>query len=277
MKQAVGEVVKAIAAPTVAVRWREWLAAHERRWSPRYQRGEVRRLGYKHVLAALGSKPLPDVGRAEWIALVAGMRDLPAQAASLYRVVNSFLSYADAVGWIDEHPLPRKGAKRIAPTVAARERTLSDDEAAAVWAATAGMSPRVRCFVRLMMATGCRKSEAAGIAAGEVDFGAGVWALPAARAKNKHGHGMPLPNALAAELATLVPGGDPAALPEYRLLGVQGNRLSGFSKIKLALDAKSGVKDWRFHDLRRTAHAGLRHSVCRRRSLRSASTTSPRG
>src|ERR1700722_18267898 len=43
----VAEYTETCAPPTVAQRWMEWLAAHERRWSTRYDR-EVRRLGNKH-------------------------------------------------------------------------------------------------------------------------------------------------------------------------------------------------------------------------------------
>ena len=42
------------------------------------------------------------------------------------------------------------------------------------------------------------------------------------------------------------------------LLGaVPGGGLRGFSKLKARLDALSGVADWRWHDLRRTARTGM--------------------
>jgi hypothetical protein len=38
---------------------------------------------------------------------------------------------------------------------------------------------------------------------------------------------------------------------------VPGGGLRGFSKLKTRLDALSGVKAWRWHDLRRTARTGM--------------------
>jgi integrase len=176
----------------------------------------------------------------------------------LYRVAASFLSHADAHGWINGHPLPRRGASRIAPAVASRERVISDDELRRVWTATATMRPGPRCFVRLLVCTGCRLNEAAGIAVGEFDRASGVWRLPAARAKNHRQHITPVPPALMAELVALIPPGDHKRLAGYRLLGrTRGGALSGFSKIKRALDAASGVSGWRFHDLRRTVRTKL--------------------
>ena len=39
---------------------------------------------------------------------------------------------------------------------------------------------------------------------------------------------------------------------DYVFAGTVG-KISGFSKLKIALDEASGVSDWRLHDLRRTA------------------------
>jgi hypothetical protein len=48
------------------------------------------------------------------------------------------------------------------------------------------------------------------------------------------------------------------AAPDFRLLGgTRGSALSGYSHVKTPLDAKSGVKDWVFHDLRRTCRTGM--------------------
>ncbi len=69
---------------------------------------------------------------------------------------------------------------------------------------------------------------------------------------------MPIPTALLAELDALTPPGDRDRLAGYRLLGrTRGGTLSGFSRIKGALDAASGVTGWRFHDARRTARSRL--------------------
>jgi integrase len=150
---------------------------------------------------------------------------------------------------------PRRGAARIAPSVASRARVLTDEELRAVWAATATLRPGPRCFVRLLICTGCRAGEAAGIAVGELDPASGLWRLPAQRVKNGRAHVVPIPSALMVELQARIPEG---ASSGYRLLGrTRGGALSGFSKIKTILDAASGVSGWRFHDLRRTVRTRL--------------------
>jgi integrase len=250
-----GEAQARAALPTVADRLAKWLAANERRWSDRYA-CEVARLCDRELIPALGDRPLAEVDRQGWtsvLAAVAGRK--PALGASLYRVAASFLSHADAAGWIKEHPLPRRGASRIAPSVPSRDRVLTDDELARVWTATTSLRPGPRCFMRVLMTTGCRADEAAGIAIGELDPVSGLWRLSAQRTKNDRPHVMPVPPALMADLTARAPEGAGAG---YRLLGqVRGGALSGFSKLKVRLDAASGVTGWRFHDIRRTVRTKL--------------------
>jgi integrase len=241
--------------PTVANRLAQWQAANRVRWSPRYA-SEVARLCTRELLPALGNRPLAEVTREGWTSLLAVTAERSASVgAMLYRTVAAFLSHADAHGWIDQHPLPRRGGAKIAPAVKPRDTVLSEDELCRVWAATTSLGAGSRCFVRLLMTTGCRAGEAAGIAVGELDAVAGLWRLPAERAKNRRGHVMPVPPALMADLRSRAP---EYAGNSYRLLGrARGGALSGFSKIKQAVDAASGVLGWRFHDLRRTVRTRL--------------------
>jgi integrase len=243
------------ALPTVADRLAEWQVVNEGRWSPRYA-SEVARLCARELVPALGARPLAEVDRQGWTSVLSVTARRSASVGSLlYRTVASFLSHADAHGWIAEHPLPRRGANRIAPSVPSRARVLSDEELRPVWAATATMRPGPRCFVRLLICTGCRAGEAAGIAAGELDPASGLWRLPGSRAKNGRAHVMPIPPALIVALQARIPEGVSGG---YRLLGrTRGGALSGFSKIKTMLDAASGVAGWRFHDLRRTVRTKL--------------------
>jgi integrase len=244
--------------PTVAERLAEWQAANEGRWSDRYA-SEVARLCTRELIPVLGTRPLSEIDRQGWTSVVADTARRSASVGSmLYRTVASFLSHADAHGWIAEHPLPRRGASKIAPAVPSRERVLNDDELRRVWSTTATLRRGPRCFVRLLICTGCRLNEAAGVAVGEFDPVTGVWRLPASRAKNNRPHVMPIPAALIAELEALIPDGERERMAGYRLLGrTRGGALSGFSKIKAALDAKSGVQNWRFHDLRRVVRSKL--------------------
>jgi integrase len=136
----------------------------------------------------------------------------------------------------------------VRPTVK-RERVLSDDELAAIWRATAGAGP-FNGIVRLLILTGQRREEVAGMAWAEVSDDFSIWTIPASRAKNGATHIVPL-SMLAQDLLH--------SLHQFGDLVFPGLRgpFNGWSKAKVALDAKSGVTNWRLHDLRRTAATGL--------------------
>jgi integrase len=257
-KRAARAARKAIATEaTVAQRLGEWQQAKTSRWSDRHA-AEVARLVEKEIVPALGTKPLRMTTREDWTCLVAKRRvEAPALAGLLYRVASSFLNHAEAAGWIDTPLLPRKGASRLAPPPPPRERALSEAELAAIWTASATEPPKPRAFIRLMILTGCRRAEAAGIATGEVDRAAGIWRLPAKRSKNRRAHVMPLCGLALAELDAVWPEHAEEAGDDWRLLGAHGSAFVGFSKLKKRIDAKANIAPWCWHDLRRTVRTGL--------------------
>lgn len=250
-------------APTVAARWQEWAtvasrtAMKGRGWSDSHAE-RVTWMLERVVKPALGDRPLAETTREEWTALVSAQhRKGPAAAGNFLRIASAFLNHAEAAGWIAAPLLARK-ASRLAPPVAPRDRVLSDDELAAVWKAAGTLSAKPRAFVRLLILTAARRGEVADLALGEVDREAGLWTLPPPRTKNRTGHVMPLSALALAELAAVWPN-DAAELDAgHKLLGrVRGSGLSGFSKIKAAVDRASGVQGWDWHDLRRTARTGM--------------------
>jgi integrase len=248
--------------------WQEAKAADAKSpWSERYA-AEVARIARRDILPKLGKRALADTTRADWTGLVAAKRKVaPAMAASMFRTVASFLSYAEANGWITAPLLPRKGASTLAPAPAPRQRALSDAELVVVWRAAGKEPPKLRAFLRLLILTACREMEAADVAVGELDLDAGRWAIPATRTKNGNPITLPLCSLAVAELRAAMP--EDEVHPGYRFFGRRrGSGLRGFSKMKARLDARiaaararAGVMDpmpaWRLHDLRRTARTGM--------------------
>lgn len=111
-------------------------------WSWRYERAVTSALRV-HVPAGIRSKPLRDVGREIWMSMIAKVaREKPGAGASLYTMLSSFLGYAEALGWVEHHPLPRRGRSLIAPHVPARTRVLEDWEWLAVWSAAEREPPK---------------------------------------------------------------------------------------------------------------------------------------
>jgi integrase len=138
----------------------------------------------------------------------------------------------------------------------ARDRVLTDNELVAIWrAAEAADSKMFSSLVRLLILTGQRREEVAGIAWAELSPDRQVWTVPASRAKNGKDHLVPL----SAAARDLLPEESHADECGSGLVfpGQRGTPFNGWSKSKAQLDKDSGVTGWRIHDLRRTLATGL--------------------
>jgi integrase len=255
-RAAEAERVARLNLPTVTDRLAQWQEARQDRWAPGYAQS-VRRTCDKEIIPHLGARPLAETTRADWTDLITRKRrKYASSAAGLYRIAAAFLGHAEAAGWIALPLLPRKGAAVLAPPVAARARTLTDSELAAIWRAADSMAPKSRAFVHLLAMTAARRQEVADIAIGEIDLTCATWTVPASRAKNAVAYTVPLHSLLLTDLKAIWPSHDPG--PAWKLLGaIKGSGLSGFSKIKVRLDSLSGISDWHIHDLRRTARTDM--------------------
>lgn len=137
-------------------------AAATRRIPP----GELcRRIARREIEPKIGKRLLNETTRADWTGLVAAKRKVaPAMASSMFRIVASFLSYAEAQGWIAAPLLPRKGAAMLAPAPEPRQRALTEGEIIEVWRAAGKEPPKLRAFLRLLILTACRAMDAADVA-----------------------------------------------------------------------------------------------------------------
>ena len=152
--------------------------------------------------------------------------------------------------------------------VAKRNRVLSDDELLVIWNATGGPGS-FNAIVRMLILTGQRREEVAGMTWDEIAPDLSTWTLPATRAKNGVVHVVPLsPQAQDvlrkaprfakgdADRQDAVDETEDDDKPDFVFPGQRG-AFNGFSKSKADLDEASGVNDWRLHDLRRTMATGL--------------------
>lgn len=140
-----------------------------------------------------------------------------------------------------------------------RNRVLNEKEIAAIWKACDSIGSREAAknfgrMVRFLLVTAQRRDEAASLRHGHISHG--TWR----QTTNKSDR--PLTLVLPPLALALVRQGD---TEDYVFAGSVG-KISGFSKLKLALDKASGVADWRLHDLRRTAatnmqELGIRNEV----------------
>lgn len=164
----------------------------------------------------------------------------------------SYLSMALAWG-VKRGILESNVVMGIAPlnTERSRDRVLSDAELLAIWQATED-SGDYNAIVRILLLTGQRRDEVAGIRWSEIDLGRRVWEIPSDRTKNRRPHQIPMSD----QVTTII-----EALPRSEgrdlVFGRGIGAFSGFGQCKRRLDDRSGVKEWRLHDLRRTGVTGM--------------------
>lgn len=224
----------------------------------------------RHLKPALRGKPIPKIGRAELQPILDG---IPARQRATRRAIYAYASvlfgWALSRGDIDANPLGGI-AKPEAPK--ARDRVLEDVELAAVWQASDALRKPFGPFFRLLVLTGQRRSEVAGMGWAELDRATATWTIPAERAKNGLVHLVPLAPAAIAEIDQLASDahGDETIPAENwpkagLVLTTTGTTpISGITKAKTALDAAiseanegKDLPGWRIHDLRRTVATGF--------------------
>ena len=133
-----------------------------------------------------------------------------------------------------------------------RDRVLDDRELRAVWLAADGLGHPYAAIIKLLILTGQRRNEIAGLRWSEVDFDDRVIHLPPERTKNGHAHDVPLSKHAHAVLAAL-----PRLVDAELVFTIRREAVTGFSKAKERLDRASRVTDWTLHDIRRTVASGL--------------------
>ena len=152
-----------------------------------------------------------------------------------------------------------------------RERVLEEAELAAIWRATANLTPLTGGYIRTLLLTLQRREEVASMQWSELAEDFSIWTLPAERAKN----GRSTIVHLSEPVRTII-----KAMPRIKgnphvFAGMKaGQPIRGFNSAKAQLDsaiaaAGDKVMAWRFHDFRRsgvTTLAGMGFSphVCDR-------------
>jgi integrase len=135
----------------------------------------------------------------------------------------------------------------------ARDRVLSDPEIRAFWLATDKVGQPFAPVLKLLLLTGCRLGEVAGMRRDELGAD-GIWTIPGTRTKNHRQHVVPLPPMVQEIIATA-----PRVEGSYVFTTTGTSPISGWSKCKRELDEQmsAGVPSWRLHDLRRTCASGM--------------------
>ena len=169
-------------------------------------------------------------------------------AANVLKVVRAMYNFAIDHDLVDVNPALRA---RLPGKLEERDRWLTDDEVRALWHGSEGLGYPYGPWVRFLLATGQRRTEAGAISKGEID--GDVWLLPKERTKSQRAHAVPL-----SRLATEILAECPSLSGPYLFSSDGGQGPIGqYTEAKRLLDEASGVQGWRYHDLRRTAATGI--------------------
>lgn len=269
------------AEPTIAALATEWLDRHA---SGLKSEQSIRALIGGDLVKAVGSRKVSDIRRRDVIEVIeAKAETAPRQAAILLAYARKLLDYAVDRDFIPANPLAglKPGSitvkgKRDPLRQVARARILDQDEIRTFWAnaETCGLHRLTALALKLVLVTGQRPGEVAGMHEREID--GTTWTIPAARrGKTETAHSVHL---TATALALIQDARDELdRLSHRRIVPPTGHIFEAWpgkpvnnAALSRAIDRMAGplgAKDvppwgrWTPHDLRRTMRTGL--SACR--------------
>jgi integrase len=261
-RRAKRDVVEAVVA--------EFVDKHVRRNNKPSTGREYERLLEKEITTPWRGRRLADISRRDVNMLLDDVvaRGAPIGANRILAILRKFCKWAVSREIIERSPVDGVLARS---TETPRDRVLDDHELRVVWLAADSLGWPFNAIVRLLILTGARRSEVAGMAWAEVALEKKLWSLPASRAKNKRAHSLPLSSAAIDILKSLPhienPNGliFPAGFTRQRTRGPVS--VSGFSAPKVRLgraianlaeaDGSPPLAQFGFHDLRRSAASGM--------------------
>jgi integrase len=235
----------------------------------RFIRDHVRRLRQaakvearvrRDLVSRWADRDFGGIRRSEVAAMVTEIKNSsgPAAARATLAYAKVIFSWAIENDWLEISPAAAVRATRLLGPAPERERVLTDPEIALIWAAAGDVYP-VGPYVRMLILTGQRRREIAGMRWSELDLADRLLTIRADRMKGGAAHTVPLSPAAMAILG---------AVPRFEgsdyVFTINGRRpLSTFGPLKDALDAAATelnggpLPHWILHDLRRTVRTGL--------------------
>jgi len=202
-----------------------------------------------------GKRRIQEICKRDVLDLLEGITDrgAPIMANRTLAAIRKLFNWCVAREMIEASP-----CALVAPPAAARsrDRVLTDDEIKAAWGAFSELGYPFGAIAKLLLLTGQRIGEVAGMTAPEIDEAQRQWIIPRERAKNDELHVVPLSEAALQIIAELprIEGDD-----GFLFTTTGRTPVSGFSRAKSKIDELTGPfsEGWTFHDLRRTVASGM--------------------
>ena len=213
---------------------------------------ETDRLLKREFVAIWGKRDIRQITKADVLAVLDRImkRDAPIAANRSLAAIKKLFNWAIERGELTISPC---AGLKAPGKISSRDRVLEDAELGAIWAASNQAPFPFGVFVRMLVLTGQRRGEVAGMRWPDVDLNSAAWSLPAAQTKAKRAHVVPLSPSALALLHSI-----PRTSSEY-VFPARGKSvaMTGFNKRKKQIDSLSGVTAWTLHDIRRTVASGL--------------------
>lgn len=214
---------------------------------------EWRRLIAKDVMPAWQGKRVQEITRRDARDVLDAVvrRGGGITANRIHTVLTALFNFADGKDIIMVSPMSGLD-KPVAEE--SRDRVLTDGELRDLWLGLGEIEFPVGPFVKFLVLTGCRRSEAADLTWSEIDEKERAWLLPSSRSKNRQEKLTPLSDEAIAVLDSV-----PTVQGErgyvFTYAGKHG--MTCFNAMKRKIDAATGVTNWTLHDLRRTCSSTL--------------------
>lgn len=232
---------------------------------------EVERVFNVYIIPKMGDRALPSITPADIHDVLDALMDAghPYMANRVFAHIRKFFNWCAERHWISEPPT--KHISRPAEEEA-RDRVLDNGEIERVWQGCDDLGWPFGPYFKLLLVTGQRRNEIAGMKWEHVDLGNKLWTLPKEKTKSKRQHEVPL-SPMAVEILKATPRDG-----KYVFSTTGKTPISGFSKAKERCDKAmatnqleaSGKKKWtdkefeqnqlppwRLHDIRRTVASGM--------------------
>lgn len=214
---------------------------------------EDQRIINREVLPAWKNRKAKSIKRRDVIELLDRIvdRGAPIRANRVFEVIRRMFRFGVERDYLETTPCLY--ISKPAPEQR-RDRVLSPEEIRTVWIKVEEIpSARpVQLALRLLLATGQRRAEVAGIEKDELDLESRWWTIPAERTKNGKIHRVPLNDYATACISELLElsEGSPHLFPATRAEGaIDPNTLT---KAVGKYQEIFGLPHWRTHDLRRS-------------------------
>lgn len=213
-----------------------------------------------HIAPVLGNMVVDQTTKAHWLSLFDGMgrRVVTGQMLGLMQRAFRFCSNR---GVINFNPIESLRRSDVGLAAAVKDRRLSDEEIKTVWNVLADMKGRQQLIMKFLILTGCRSTEIRTAKWDWFDFDERTWTIPASDYKTGKSVRRALPDAVV-EMMSIIKETSVTkhVVTVSRYNGPEDDRPPMQPNVALfsaQIIAKTGMKTWSLHDLRRTVATRL--------------------